>query len=284
MLRPRFNSRPRPIFFSTKKSTSAQLRKGDSEAILVPPPDPPASSSPVASFGAGRLGELWIRWRVYIFSTIVLVLGLGLESFSSFSGVIHVDGERVLQVVRGQEVHSDDFLCTKFGFGDFVFVSIFCVEARTFCVLLCVVYGFLINGIVESVLHDLAVVRRRLDACTGGVFTGILSLLGVFPWRLSFHLPLYAGRCSWILFVGLPLGDRSLPVLRLASVSGKNGICLARSTVKQYFVLLMGFNFDSVESGIGWKLHSGSSSFREMEEDQAAATKVGDGEGHWMLL
>ena len=84
--------------------------------------------------------------------------------------------------------------------------------------------------------------------------------------------------------MGLPLGDRSLPVLRLASVSGKNGICLAHSTVKQYFVLLMGFNFDSVESGISWKLHSGSSSFQEMEEDQAMATKVGDGEGHWMLL
>ena len=209
--------------------------------------------------------------------------GLGLESLSSFSGVIHVDGERVLQVVRGQEVHGDDFLCRKFGFGDFVFVSIFCVEARTFCVLLCVVCGFLVNGIAESVLHDLAVVRRRLDACTGGVFTGILSLLGVYPWRLRFHLPLYAGRCSWILFVGLPLGDRSLPVLRLASVSGKNGFCPARSTVKQYFVLLMGFNFDSVESGIGWKLHSGSSSLPEME-DQAAAMKVGDGEGHWMLL
>ena len=79
--------------------------------------------------------------------------------------------------------------------------------------------------------------------------------------------------------MGLPLGDRSLPVLRLASISGKNGICLARSTVKQYFVLLMGFNFDSVESGIGWKLHSGSSSLAEME-DQAAATKVGDDEGH----
>ena len=119
---------------------------------------------------------------MYIFSTTILVLGLGLESFSSFSGVIHVDGERVLQVVRGQEVHGDDFLCRKFGFGDFVFVSIFCVKARTFCVLLCVVVcGFLVNGIAESVLHDLAVVRRRLDACTGGVFTGILSLLGVFP-------------------------------------------------------------------------------------------------------
>ena len=104
-----------------------------------------------------------------------------MESFSSFSGVIHVDDEWVLQVVRGQEVHSDNFLCRKFGFGDFVFVSIFCVEARTFCVLLCVVYGFLVNGIAESVLHDLVVVRRRLDACTGGVFTGILSLLGVFP-------------------------------------------------------------------------------------------------------
>jgi len=164
------------------------LRKGDSEAILVPPPDPPASSSPVASFGAGRLGELWIRWRVYIFSTIVLVLGLGLESFSSFSGVIHVDDEWVLQVVRGQEVHSDNFLCRKFGFGDFVFVSIFCVEARTFCVFLCVVYGFLVNGIAESVLHDLVVVRRRLDACTGGVFTGILSLLGFFS--LDVKVPL----------------------------------------------------------------------------------------------
>jgi hypothetical protein len=39
-----------------------------------------------------------------------------------------------------------------------------------------------------------------------------------------------------------------------------------------------------VESGIGRKLHCGSSSLREMEEDQAAAAMVGDGDGHWMLL
>ena len=57
-----------------------------------------------------------------------------------------------------------------------------------------------------------------------------------------------------LLFVG-----RSLPVLRLASISGESGICPG-------------------------KLHSGSSSLREMEEDQAAAAKDDDGEGHWMLL
>jgi hypothetical protein len=84
--------------------------------------------------------------------------------------------------------------------------------------------------------------------------------------------------------VGLLFVGRSLPVLRLASVSGESGICPGRSMVEQHCVLLMGFKFDSVESGIGWKLHSGSSSLREMEEDQAAAAKDDDGEGHWMLL
>jgi len=65
-------------------------------------------------------------------------------------------------------------------------------------------------------------------------------------------------------FVGLLLADRSIPVLRLASISGESRICTRSSTFEQHY--------------------SRSSSLQEMEEVQPAATKVGDGEGHWMLL
>ena len=43
-----------------------------------------------------------------------------------------------------------------------------------------VVFGFIVSGIAESMLHNLAVVRRRLDAFTSGVFTGLWSLLYEF--------------------------------------------------------------------------------------------------------
>jgi hypothetical protein len=111
-------------------------------------------------------------------------------------------------------------------------------------VLLWVVCGLLVNGIAESVSYNMVVVRRRLGVFTGGAFTGLLSLLGVFPWRLRLHLLLYAGRCSWIPFMGLLFVGRSMPVLRLASVSGKSGICPGRSMFEQHYVLLMGFKFE----------------------------------------
>lgn len=66
----------------------------------------------------------------------------------------------------------------------------------------------------------MAVVQRRLGAFTGEVFIGLLSL----PWRLRFHLLLYASRCPWIPFVGMMLVGWSMPVLRLASVSDESGI------------------------------------------------------------
>jgi len=119
---------------------------------------------------------------------------LGL-AFPSFSGIGHVGGVRVPVVVHGQEEHSDSIICRRFGIGDFSFVFVFCVDARIFCVLLWVVCGLLVNGIAESVSYNMAAVRRRPGDFTGGVFTGFLSLLGVFPWRLWLHLLLYASRC-----------------------------------------------------------------------------------------
>jgi hypothetical protein len=44
--------------------------------------------------------------------------------------------------------------------------------------------------------------------------------------------------------VGLLLVDRSLLVMRLASVFGENGVCPGHSMVKQHSVLLMGFKFE----------------------------------------
>jgi len=143
--------------------------------------------------------------------------------FPSFSGVGYVNGGRVLVVVCGLEDHSDSIMYRRFGIDDFFFVSFFCVGARIFCMLLWVVCGLLINGNIESVTYNMAVVRRRLGAFTGGVFTGILSLQGGFPWRLWINLLLHAGWCSWIPFVGLLLVGRSLLVMRLASVSEKVG-------------------------------------------------------------
>ena len=125
---------------------------------------------------------------------------------------------RVLVVVYGLEDHSDSIICRRFGIDYVFFVSFFCVGARIFYVLLWVVYGLVVNGNAESVTYNMAVVRRRLGAFTGGVFTGILSLQGGFPWRLWIHLLLYAGWCSWIPFVGLLLVGWSLPVMRLAYV------------------------------------------------------------------
>ena len=93
----------------------------------------------------------------------------------------------------------------------------------------------------------MVIVRRRLGAFTSGVFIGILSLQGGFPWRLWINLLLHAGWCSWIPFVGLLLVGQSLPVMRLVSVSSESGVCLGCSTVKQHGVLLMGFkNQDSL--------------------------------------
>jgi hypothetical protein len=94
------------------------------------------------------------------------------------------------------------------------------------------------------VTYNMAVVRRRFGAFTGGVFTWLLSLQGSFPLRLRLHLPLCAGWCSWIPFVGLLLVGRSLPVMRLAYVSSESRVCLGHSTVKQHDVLLMGFKFE----------------------------------------
>ena len=198
------------------------------------------------------------RWPVYIpflFSLCLCRLGLGLESFPSFSGVSYVDGWRVSVVVCGREDHSISIICRRFGIDDFFFVSFFYVGARIFCVLLWVVCGLLVSGNAECVTYNMTVVRRRLGAFTGGVFIGILSLQGGFPWRLWINLLLHAGWCSWIPFVGLLLLGRSLLVMRLASVSSESGVCLGRSTVKQHGVLLMGFknqdsllNRESVES------------------------------------
>jgi hypothetical protein len=185
----------------------------------------------VAFFGIGGLGELWNRWR--------------LETFSSFSVVGHVDGGWVHVVIHGQEEHNNDsIICRRFGIGDFFFAFFFCIDAQIFFVLLWVVCGLLVNDIAESVSYNMVVVRRRLGAFIGGVFTGLLSLLGVFPWRLRLHLLLYVGRCSWIPFVGLLFVDPSMPVLRLSSVSGESGMCPGRSTFEQHYVLLMGFKFE----------------------------------------
>jgi hypothetical protein len=57
-----------------------------------------------------------------------------------------------------------------------------------------------VNGKAESVTNNIVVVRRRLGAFTGAVFTDILSLQGGFPGRLWRHLLLYVGWCSWIPF------------------------------------------------------------------------------------
>jgi hypothetical protein len=122
----------------------------------------------VGSFGAGGLGELWIRWRVYIYH---IVLGLGLETFSSFSGVGHGNNGWVSEVVRGQEQHSGSFIYRRFGIVDSFFVFFFSVDARIFFVLLWVVCGLLVNGIAKFVPFNLAVLRRRLYTFTGGVFS-----------------------------------------------------------------------------------------------------------------
>jgi hypothetical protein len=116
-----------------------------------------------------------------------------LESFPSFSDIGYIDGGQVPVVVCGREDHNDSIICRRFGIDDFFYVSFFCVGARIFGVLLWVVCGLLINGNTKSVTYNMAVVRRRLGAFIGGVFTGILSLRGGFPWRLWLHLPLYAG-------------------------------------------------------------------------------------------
>lgn len=93
----------------------------------------------------------------------------------------HGNNGRVSEVVRGQEQHSGSFIYTRFGIIDSFFLFFFSVDARIFCVLLWVVCGLLVNGIAKSVPISLAVLRRRLDAFTGGVFSWFLSLLGVFP-------------------------------------------------------------------------------------------------------
>ena len=123
-----------------------------------------------------------------------------------------------------------------------------CVDARIFCVPSWVVCCPRVNGDAQSVPFNLAVVWRRLDAFTGGMFIGFVSLQGVFLWRLKLHQLLYAGRCSCIPFVGLWLVGRNSLVMRLASVPSEVEVCPGRSSFQQHDVLLMGSKFEDSSS------------------------------------
>ena len=123
-----------------------------------------------------------------------------------------------------------------------------CIDARIFCVPSWVVCCPRVNGDAQSVPFNLAVVWRRLDAFTGGMFIGFVSLQGVFLWRLKLHQLLYAGRCSCIPFVGLLLVGQNSLVMRLASVPGEVGVCPGRSSFQQHDVLLMGSKFEDSSS------------------------------------
>lgn len=167
--------------------------------------------------------------------------------FPSFSGLGYVVGGWVLVVVCWREVHNDSTFYGGFGIGDFFFTFFICVDVGIFCALPWVVCGLHVNGDAQSVAYNTAAVRRRFDAFTGGMFTWIVSLQGVFLWRLKLHLLLYTGRCSCSLFVGLLLVGRSSSVMR-PFVSGDIGVCSGRSTIQQHDVLLMGLKFEDSSS------------------------------------
>ena len=166
----------------------------------------------------------------------------------SFSGVGYVIGGRVPVLFCWRVVYSDSISCRRFGFGDFFIAGFSCVDARIFCVPSWVVCCPRVNGDAQSVPFNLAVVWRRLDAFTGGMFIGFASLQGVFLWRLKLHQLLYAGWCSCIPFVWLLLVGRNSLVMRLASVPGEVEVCPGRSSFQQHDVLLMGSKFEDSSS------------------------------------
>jgi hypothetical protein len=102
------------------------------------------------------------------------------------SGVGYVDG-RVLVVLCGRKEHNNNIFGRRFGVGNVFFVFFICVDARSFCGLLCVVCALCVIGVADSMICNMAAVWRELSAATGGVFTGLLcySYLEESGWSSS---------------------------------------------------------------------------------------------------
>jgi len=143
-------------------------------------------------------------------------LGLGFESFPSFSGMGTVVGRWVAELLHGREMHGD-VLCMGFGIDGLFLVSFFCVDAQTTCVLLWVVCVSLINGGAKSVTYNMPAARMSFGAFAGEV------LIGRFFWYSFVHrrsfMYQHEAKSGWLLD---PTFGGSVP-LRGSSSPGDTG-------------------------------------------------------------
>jgi len=139
-------------------------------------------------------------------------LGLGFESFPSFSGMGTVVGRWVDELLHGREMHGD-VLCMGFGIDGLFLVSFFCVDAQTTYVLLWVVCVSLINGGAKSVTYNMPAARMSFGAFAGEV------LIERFFWYSFVHrrnfMYQHEAKSGWLLdltFGGsVPLRGSSSP-------------------------------------------------------------------------
>ena len=124
-----------------------QFREPTCRRFLDSPPDSLLFLAIGGLYGADVLGEQRIRWVMYIFSPIRVVLpSLGLEfllaelstvsfcPFRSFSTIACVCGERVLVLSEVHVVLNGDIFCGALNIDGFAIDFIFCIDVWFPCV------------------------------------------------------------------------------------------------------------------------------------------------------
>ena len=101
-------------------------------------------------------------------------LGLGFESFPSFSGMGSVVGGWVSVLLHGRELHSNVFICRGFDIDELCLVSFFYVDVQILWVFPCVVCASRVIGAAKSITYNMPAARWSFGTFAGEVFIGRL--------------------------------------------------------------------------------------------------------------